>query len=148
MSASVAEAARAVEDGDLGGDPDGEPRDHAGAEGGASADPDLTEVDEQEPTDPFSRLMQPLEGSIREDRVGEMWNPEQGGLNRLVLVAEETFGLGDGLPRVAHVPIALAEIAQEPPSWIRDRTEENSESGPVEEGAPVEKGDTKDVMQA
>lgn len=98
----------------------------------------------------LSRLQQPLSGSIREDRVGELWNPEQGGLNRAVLVAEETFGLGDGLPRIAHVAIALAEMAEQPPRFLDSSSTSDAADVEADPDArrddPPSKGDTAEVV--
>lgn len=70
---------------------------------------DLESSPDPTPSGLTDRLMQPLEGSIQQDHVGELWDPENGGPNRLVLVAEEAAGLSDGLPRLAHLLLGLAE---------------------------------------
>lgn len=55
------------------------------------------------------RLKQPLEGSIYDAEIGELWSPEDGAENRLLLVAEELGGL-EGIPRGFHVLIGFAEL--------------------------------------
>lgn len=88
---------------------------------------EVAEADEL-PTDAgqpslFQRLQEPLQGSIYEAEVGEVWNPEQGGENRLLLVAEEVGGL-DGIPRGLHVVIALAEL------WVRAAADQEGSADP------------------
>lgn len=151
MSAAVAEAARAVEENsealDSAEPVEGESRDRERA-----ADPDLPDRGEEIPQEPvgiYERLAAPLEGSVKEDHVGELWNPEQGGLNRLVLVLEEAFGVGEGLPRIAHAGISVAEMAAKPPEAVTDLTggEGEQEAEAEQKGAPVDKGDTREVME-
>lgn len=124
MSDPVAEAVEAVEE-DRGeserpgfSDPDRD-RDVSDSDPDreiSSSDPDL-EIGElpgaEEPAGSrgiVDRLMDPLDGSVRQDRIGELWNPDDGGANRLVLVAEEVAGLSDGLPRVAHLILGIGEM--------------------------------------
>ena len=120
MSDPVAEAVAAVE----GDRADSESSGISDPDQNTSPDPDRNHdvsdpdpgADELPPPDAgpsrgiADRLMDPLEGSIREDRIGELWNPDDGGANRLVLVAEEVAGLSDGLPRAAHLLVGLGEL--------------------------------------
>lgn len=70
-----------------------------------SADPDPTAD-----RGVMARLFEPMEGSVKQDHIGELWNPGEGGANRLAMVAEEAAGIGDSLPRIAHVPLGIAEL--------------------------------------
>lgn len=146
MSNAIAEAARAVESADdledaapdpsNEPDPTSEPDDLADQLGKSSS----------ESAHPLKRLQKPLEGSITEDRVGELWNPDLGGLNRLILVGEETFGVGDGLPRLVHGIIALAEMAEQPPEVLTESSStERTSSESTKDELP---GDTKEVLEA
>lgn len=114
MSDPVAAAAENVE---IDADPDpASPDPDQSDPNEALADLDeLQEADEITPesTSLASRLMDPLEGDLREDHVGDLWNPKNGGLNRIVLVVEEAAGLSDGLPRAAHALIGAAEVYHE-----------------------------------
>lgn len=58
----------------------------------------------------MARLFEPMQGSVKQDHIGELWNPGEGGANRLAMVAEEAAGIGDSLPRIAHVPLGIAEL--------------------------------------
>lgn len=149
---SVAEAARQLEDGDaeVATPPEG-------AGGVEEPDRDLEDADElgdPEPEGIVERLTQPLEGSINEDRIGELYNPEQGGANRLVLTVEEIFGFSEGLPRAAHLVIGAVELAQEPPAGIADLTGKQSSSNDEDEDAAptpqessnVTAGDTQEII--
>lgn len=73
------------------------------------SDPDLPPMDESS-SSLADRLTEPLEGSIYDADVGELWNPEQGAENRLLVVAEEVAGLSEGLPRGVHLLIGGAEL--------------------------------------
>lgn len=122
MSDTVAEAVAAVEGDRAESESPGfsEPDENESSKSDLTADHDVSDpdpgADELPPPDGgpsrgiVDRLMEPLQGSIREDRIGELWNPDDGGANRLVLVAEEAAGLSDGLPRAAHLLVGLGEL--------------------------------------
>lgn len=146
MNDAIAEAARAVESADALDEPNPDPTNDPTGDDLA----DQLEGTATESANPLTRLQQPLEGSITEDRVGELWNPDLGGLNRLILVAEETFGVGDGLPRLVHGIIALAEMAEQPPELMADSLSSStsrSSSNPTESNDELP-GDTAEVMNA
>lgn len=97
----------------------------------ASADPDhveqaVGEIDamgdlEDDAIDPVGWLMESPDGSIFDTDVRELWNPDEGGVNRLLLLAEDIAGT-DGMPRVGHLLIAVAEIARE----MREQSDDES----------------------
>jgi len=118
MTDPIAEAAREVEEEHAGGAPgEADPDRGAEADPDPGADemelPDSPEEIEQEPATVMGRLMEPMESDPLGDHLREMWDPERGGLNRLVGVAKEVAGVEESLPRIAHVPIALAEAYHE-----------------------------------
>ena len=116
MNDPIAEAAAAVEEEHGAGAP-GDADPDRGAEPDAGADemeiPESPEEINQEPTTWSARLLEPMDGDPLADHISELWDPERGGLNRLVGVTKEVAGVEENLPRAAHIPIALAELYHE-----------------------------------
>lgn len=97
----------AVDDPMAGSDPEGPASDlgaDLGADGvdqpGGSWDDQLLEV-----------LTRSPDKSIHQVDRSEYFDPEAGGINRLVLVADDAVTNGDGLQNWMHLCIAMAEIA-------------------------------------
>ena len=108
ISAAV-EQTRAAGGDALDSDPDLE----AGAEQVEQAVGEIGDIGEPDDAlDPFGWLMETPDGSIFDTDVRELWNPDEGGVNRLLLLAEDIAGT-DGMPRIGHLLIAVAEIARQ-----------------------------------
>ena len=92
---------------------DSDPDLEAGAEQVEQAVEEIGEIGEpDDAVDPFGWLMESPDGSIFDTDVRELWNPDEGGVNRLLLLAEDLAGT-DGMPRIGHLLIAVAEIARQ-----------------------------------
>lgn len=121
-----------------------------GADEPADADPgepdlsDLEDVEALEPEKSIGDLLkEPLEGSIYDQDIGELWNPEEGAENRLLLVAEELGGI-DGIPRAAHLAIAIAEILSK---HSEDSSSESTSSDDPEDDEDEIDATTREVLE-
>lgn len=125
--------------------------DHAAAEGADHSEV-AEALDSAEPLEPeksiTDRLREPLEGSIYQEDIGELWDPEEGAENRLLLVLEEIGGL-EGIPRAGHAVIGLAEL------WVKHAdgsSEVSSRSGAEDEDEDEQEDDpvtqtTREVLE-
>ena len=132
---TVADVARQLEA--VGGDSDPTPDQGEPDQGrGIEVDVGGIETDGPAEADLGARLRAPLEGSIHDRTRREIWDPENGAENRVILVVEELGGL-DGIPRAGHLVIGFAEMLvkhSEPDQGEPDQGE--PDQGEPDQGEP------------
>lgn len=135
------EAAMSVPEGEGEGVPDGDPLGPDPLEApddGGGWDADLIDA-----------LTRSPDKSIHQIDQSEYFDPEAGGTNRLILVADDVLTNGEGLPNWAHLLIGAVEVAIDPPERSGDDGDGESRDGDHEnDETELSEMDTRDLEVA